>query len=177
VSQAAPGPDAQTLQPRKYLPVLGIMLKLALGVIGSVLSGSLFAGDGDWLIHLDGTSRHFHRRDLNEQNWGAGFTYEFNPTDRYVWSAEGDYFRDSLHDPSAYVGGAYRRRFRYLDIGVLAFIMYRESAKKTIGSSVFPGALPFLEFGTRRIRFRTTYIPRVTGRDDEAVTLQLLLRL
>ena len=153
------------------------MKKLVFSFFTSLLASPLFAHAGEWLIHLDGTSRHFHRRDLNEQNWGTGFSYEFDPADRYVWAAEGDYFRDSLHDPSAYVGSSYRRRFRYLDVGVLAFIMYRESGKSTIGSPIFPGALPFLEFGSRRIRFRTTYIPRVTGRDDEALTLQLLIRL
>lgn len=153
------------------------MIKFAAGLLSALLAPRLLADGGEWLVHFDGTSHHFHRRDLNEKNWGAGFTYEFNPADRYVWASEGDYFRDSLSDPSGYLGASYRRRFRYLDVGVLAFVMYRESAKTTIGSRVFPGALPFLEFGTRRIRFRTTYIPRVTNRDDEALTLQLLVRI
>lgn len=153
------------------------MIKFVFGVLSSLLASPLLASDGPWLVHLDGTSRHFHRRDLNEKNWGAGFTYEFNPTSRWLWAAEGDYFKDSLHDPSGYLGASYRRRFRYLDVGIVGFVMYRESAKETIGSHVFPGALPFLEFGSRRIRFRTTYIPRVTGRDDEALTLQLLIRI
>ena len=153
------------------------MTKLVLSLLSSFLAGPLLAREGEWLVHFDGTSHHFHRRDLNEENWGAGFTYEFNPADRWVWAAEGDYFRDSLHDPSAYVGGSYRRRFRWIDVGVIAFVMYRESAKKTLGSRVFPGALPFLEFGSRRIRLRTTYIPRVTNRDDEALTFQLVVRI
>jgi len=152
-------------------------MKLLLGLLTSLLAVPLLAAEGEWFLHFDGTSRHFHRRDLNEKNWGAGFSYEFNPADRSVWSMDGDYFRDSLSDPSGYLGGAYRRRFRFFDLGVLGFIMYRESAKETIGSRVFPGVLPFVEFGTRRIRFRSTYIPRVTGRDDEAVTLQLLVRI
>lgn len=135
---------------------------------------------GDWYLHLDGASRHLHRRDLNEQNWGAGFTYAFQPKDpgqRYLWAVEGDVFKDSLSDPSGYLGASVRRRFRYLDVGVLGFVMYRESADETIGSKVFPGALPFVEFGSERVRFRTTYIPQVTNRDDEAVTLQVLIKL
>lgn len=155
------------------------MIKAALGLLAPLLAASLWGAESDspWLIHFDGTSHHFHRRDLNEQNWGAGLTYEFNPDARYVWAADADFFKDSLSDPSAYVGGSFRRRFRLVDIGLLGFIMYRESGKETIGSPIFPGVLPFVEFGSKRIRFRTTYIPRVTGRDDEAVTLQLLVRL
>lgn len=114
---------------------------------------------------------------MNEQNWGAGFTYEFNSDRPWVWAADADVFKDSLSDPSAYIGGSFRRRFRYADVGLLSFIMYRESGKEAIGSPIFPGVLPFVEIGTTRIRFRTTYIPRVTGRDDEAFTLQVLLKI
>ena len=153
------------------------MLKAALRFLGSLLVTPLWAETGEWLIHADGTSHHFHRRDLNERNWGAGLTYEYNPTETYVWAAEADVFKDSLDDPSGYVGASWRRRFNYADLGVIAFVMYRESARESIGSRVFPGALPFVEFGSRRIRLRTTYIPRVTGKDDEALTFQLLLRL
>jgi Antimicrobial peptide resistance and lipid A acylation protein PagP len=141
-----------------------------------LLSTPAFA-EGDWYLHVNGTSRHFHRRDLNEKNWGLGGSYVFHPERLYTWSLEGDFFKDSFDDPSAYVGGAFRRRFKYLDVGVLGFVMYRETAKESIGSKVFPGALPFVEFGSSRVRFRTTYIPQVTGKDDEALTLQLLIKL
>lgn len=133
------------------------------------------AGDGAWYLHVDGASHHFHRRDLNERNWGVGLGYEFNPNDRWVWSAEGDYFKDSFDDPSGYVGGGLRWRTRHVDFGLLGFVMYRQTAQETIGSHVFPGVLPFVEFGTRRLRLRTVYIPAVTGKDDEALTLQLLI--
>jgi hypothetical protein len=133
--------------------------------------------DGQWLLHLNGASHHFNRDDLNERNWGAGATYEFNPTAKYVWALDGDYFRDSFGDPSGYIGGSWRRRFRFVDIGLIGFVMYRETARERIGTRIFPGALPFIEAGGRRLRVRAAYIPAVTGRDDEALTFQLLIRL
>ena len=138
---------------------------------------SAAAAEPAWYIHLNGTSHHFNRRDLNEENWGVGVTYLFNRDARWAWAVEADYFEDSFDDPSGYVGGSFRRRFRYLDVGLLGFVMYRESAEENFGSKVFPGVLPFVEVGTDRLRLRTAYIPAVTGRDDEALTFQLIIRL
>jgi hypothetical protein len=132
--------------------------------------------DPAFYLHLNGLSYHLNRRDLNERNWGVGFTYEFNPADRWVWSADGDFFRDSFDDPSGYLGGALRHRWDWFDAGLLGFVMYRETAGNAIGTKVFPGVLPFIEFGTARVRIRSAYIPRVTGREDEAITFQLLIR-
>ena len=152
-------------------------MKLLLLVVLAGFVAPLIAADGEWFVHLNGTSRHFNRRDLNEENWGAGVTYLFNPTHRWAWAAEADFFKDSFDDPSGLVGGSLRRRFRYGDVGLLGFIMYRKTGRKHIGSSVFPGVLPFIEVGGTRLRLRSAYIPPVTGRDDEALTFQLLLRL
>jgi hypothetical protein len=140
-------------------------------------SGVAHAGRGQWLVHLNGASHHFNRRDLTERNWGLGATYELNPLEPYVWAGEIDFFKDSFNDPSGYAGASFRRRFRHVDVGLVGFVMYRESARDRIGSTVFPGILPFVELGTARVRLRTAYIPAVTGRDDEALTFQLLIRL
>lgn len=152
-----------------------LRLRCLLSAALLLVEGAARAEDGAWFLHVNGASRHLHRRDLNERNWGAGLGYEFNPSARWVWSAEGDYFKDSFDDPSGYVGAALRRRWRHVDVGVVGFVMYRQTAQETIGTHVFPGALPFVEFGSKRVRLRTVYIPPVTGQDDEAVTLQLLI--
>lgn len=162
--------------PRGGKPGFRFAWRIALWAIG--LSASpVLAADHAWWLHLNGGSYHFNRRDLNEENWGAGATWEFRPERRWVWAAEADVFKDSFGDPSGLAGASLRRRFRWLDCGVIAFVMYRRTAEERIGSAVFPGALPFLEAGTQRIRVRTAYIPAVTGRDDEALTLQVLVRL
>jgi hypothetical protein len=153
----------------KLTPLLGIALLS--------FAASAAPGASAWYLHANGSSYHFNRRDLNEENWGVGVTYAFDVEARWGWAIEADYFKDSFGDPSGYAGGSFRRRFKYADVGLLGFVMYRESAEDNIGSKVFPGVLPFVEVGTDRIRLRTAYIPAVTGRDDEAVTFQLLIRL
>jgi hypothetical protein len=59
-------------------------------------------------------------------------------------------------------GGGLKRRFRvmsddlYVDIGVVGFLMTREDVN---GNRPFPGALPVLTIGGKRVALNVTYMP------------------
>jgi Antimicrobial peptide resistance and lipid A acylation protein PagP len=136
-------------------------LLATLGVV-SLLSAKAHA-QTDWGIVLNGRSVHVNAtRDWNEDNWGLGVEREFNSGGRWVKLAMANGFKDSANEPSYMAGGGLKRRFRmfsdhaYFDIGVIGFVMTREDVRH---SQPFPGLLPALSFGGKRVAVNVTYLP------------------
>jgi hypothetical protein len=118
---------------------------------------------GDWDVVLNGRSIHMNAaKEWNEDNWGLGIEREFDTGSRWVKVAVANGFKDSLGEPSYMAGGGVKRRFRlvsddfYVDLGVIAFLMTRDDVKN---NQPFPGVLPAMTVGGKRIAVNFTYLP------------------
>jgi Antimicrobial peptide resistance and lipid A acylation protein PagP len=116
-----------------------------------------------WEIVLNGRAVHLHASQTwNENNWGLGVEREFNRSGRWVKVALANGFRDSADHPSYMAGGGVKRRFRafsdrlYVDVGVVGFLMTRHDVNH---DRPFPGMLPALTIGGKRVAVNLTYLP------------------
>jgi len=119
--------------------------------------------DGDWGLVINGRSVHLNAtKDWNEDNWGLGFEKELNSSRRWVTTAVGNAFKDSMGNPSYMAGASIKRRFRmpsshfYFDAGLVGFLMTRHNIRN---GEPFPGALPTMTFGARNFAVNVTYMP------------------
>jgi hypothetical protein len=144
-------------------------------IIGLGSTTSIRAQGGDWDVVLNGRAIHVGaKKKWNEENWGLGVEREFNSAGRWVTAALANGFKDSLDEPSYMAGGSIKRRFRmssddwYFDVGVVAFIMTRADVDQ---HRPFPGALPAVTFGSKRVAVNVTYMP---GDAVDSVTHDIL---
>jgi len=138
-----------------------IVLASVLGVLVSVPAQAL--AQADWDIVLNGRAVHINaEQKWNEDNWGLGFEKEFDVSSPWVKVALANGFKDSVGEPSYMAGGGLKRRFRmfsdnlYLDVGVIGFLMTRQDVNH---NQPFPGALPALTVGSKRVALNVTYLP------------------
>jgi hypothetical protein len=134
---------------------------VALCLIASI-SGTAQA-QGNWDVVVNGHAIHVNAaKEWNESNWGLGLEREFNPTGRWVKVALANGFKDSVGEPSYMAGGGLKRRFHlfsddvYFDVGMVGFLMTRHDVNH---NQPFPGALPAVTFGTKRVALNVTYMP------------------
>ncbi len=124
----------------------------------------------DFSLLLNGKALHLQgapagQPSFNEENWGAGFQYDFtdNHTD-WIPFVTVSGFLDSHKNPSYYAGGGMMRRFKwaetglYTDVGIVSFLMTRENFKN---NQPFLGVLPAMTIGTKNVALNVTYIPKV----------------
>ena len=118
----------------------------------------------DWSLVINGKSIHVNSsKDWNEQNWGLGLEREFHAQSRWVKTVVGNAFRDSQEEMSYMTGGGIKRRYRldslapglFFDVGVVAFLMTRQDVND---NQPFPGLLPAMSVGTRRVALNVTYL-------------------
>lgn len=118
----------------------------------------------DWSLILNGKSIHVNSsKDWNEQNWGLGLEREFDAQSRWVKVAVVNGFKDSQDAMSYMAGGGIKRRFRldslseglFVDVGVVGFLMTRQDVND---NEPFPGLLPAMTIGTRRVALNVTYL-------------------
>ena len=140
-------------------------LPLLVAVVGFARAAPIHAQDGDWDVVLNGRAFHVGaKKKWNEENWGIGVEREFNSSGRWVKVALANGFKDSLEEPSYMAGGGIKRRFRkssdgmYVDVGVVAFFMTRQDVDH---NRPFPGALPAVTFGSKRVALNVTYMPEI----------------
>jgi hypothetical protein len=120
----------------------------------------------DWSLVLNGKAIHVDSsRDWNEHNWGLGLEREFDAHSRWVKLAVVNGFKDSQDEMSYMAGGGIKRRFRldamseglFVDVGVIGFMMTRQDVDN---NDPFPGLLPAMTVGTRRVALNVTYLSR-----------------
>lgn len=131
-------------------------------IILGLATNTAFA-QANWDVVLNGRAVHLNaEKQWNEDNWGLGFEREFDTQSRWVKVAVANGFKDSLGEPSYMAGGGIKRRFHvmsddlYIDIGVVGFLMTREDVND---NRPFPGALPVLTIGGKRVALNVTYMP------------------
>jgi hypothetical protein len=129
----------------------------------AVLVTAAAHAQSDWDIVVNGRSVHVNAaKDWNEENWGLGVEREFNSNGRWVKLAIANGFKDSDGDPSYMAGGGLKRRFKlfsdhaYFDVGVIGFLMTRQDVRH---NQPFPGVLPAMTFGGKRVAVNVTYLP------------------
>src|SRR5688572_7576014 len=138
---------------------------LVAAMVGLGSTTSIQAQDSDWDVVVNGRAVHVGaKKKWNEENWGLGVEHEFKSSGPWVKVALANGFKDSLDQPSYMAGGSIKRRFGsssgdwYFDVGVVGFIMTRADVDQ---NRPFPGALPAVTFGAKRIAVNVTYMPEV----------------
>ena len=140
-----------------------------------------FVDAGELHLVVNGKAYHFDRsKDWNENNWGAGFEYDFAPRGRWIPLLTGSSFLDSNEQTSNYLGGGakYRAwgemdRGWHADVGVVAFFMTRKDRNE---GNPFFGALPFASVGTPGVAVNMTFIPKVTPKTSQLLYFQVMFR-
>jgi hypothetical protein len=138
-----------------------ISVVAAVVALGTTVS---IQAQGDWDVVVNGRAVHVGaKKPWNEQNWGLGFEREFDSSGRWVKVALANGFKDSLEHPSYMAGGGIKRRFLfsddlYVDVGVVGFFMTRKDVDH---NRPFPGALPAVTFGSKRVAVNVTYMPDI----------------
>lgn len=128
-------------------------------------------------VHFNGFTYHVRPKPhLNEFTWGAGFSAELAQKGPYLFAREGNIFLDSYYDWSGYFGYPVRRRFRLFDVGVSAFLMFKNSWEDDFPAGIFPFALPFIEFGGSTYRVRAVIVPPIKDRSEGLISFQILRR-
>ncbi len=162
--------------------------KTSRGLLVLVL-GYLFcapASAGDWSVLINGKAVHINPSEgsnLNENNWGVGFQYDFDQLDgRWVPFITASGFDDSNRNASYYAGAGTLRRFEltaqreglHVDAGVIVFFMTREGYR---GGDPFLGLLPAFSVGTERLAINLTYVPKIEAKMVPLVFFQLKVSL
>ena len=138
-------------------------------IVLSASAGTAAAGQLDLIVN--GRSHHVNSDyDWNENNYGLGFEYQYDSSSRWLWSVNGNAFLDSQNNISYMAGGGLKRRLLqsehpagfYLDAGLIVFIMARADIYDYLP---FPGILPAVSFGTKRVGVNLTYLPKAAVRD------------
>lgn len=139
-------------------------IRLGLWGLGLLLAACA-AQAQDWSVIVNGKAVHVNAsKDWNEKNWGLGVEREFDTGSRWVKLAVANGFVDSADQMSYMAGGGLMRRFRWrslgpslhVDLGVVGFLMTRQDVDN---NRPFPGALPAMTIGTRKVALNLTYLP------------------
>jgi hypothetical protein len=139
-------------------------IKIFCGFVAALLL-SVSCQAANWDLVVNGKAFHIGaEHNWNEDNWGLGFEREFASHRRWVPFAVGNGFRDSMNHMSYMGGGGIKRRFRpggwmrdlYLDVGLVGFLMRRQNIRN---GNPFPGLLPIISIGNRRVALNLTYLP------------------
>ena len=135
---------------------------------------------GSWHVILNGKAIHLGDAPagttFNENNWGAGFQYDFDEIDgKWVPFVTASGFKDSFKNASYNVGGGSMRRFKFgdgwhFDAGFYAFAMTRKDVKN---NSPFLGILPVASIGTEMVAVNMTYVPKVRPKFAELLFFQI----
>lgn len=140
------------------------LTKICCGIAAAILL-TAHCDAASWDVVVNGKAFHINaERNWNEDNWGLGFEREFGGHRRWVPFAVGNGFRDSMNHMSYMGGGGIKRRFRpggwmgdlHLDVGLVGFVMQRRNIRD---GNPFPGLLPVVSIGNRRVALNLTYLP------------------
>ena len=101
-------------------------------------------------------------RNGTSKTGALGIEREFDTSSRWVKVALANGLKDSFGEPSYFAGGGVKRRFHlrsndlYFDVGVIGFVMTREDVNH---NQPFPGLLPAMTVGNKRVALNVTYMP------------------
>jgi len=161
-----------------------IIVYISLFLISIFQTQTIHAGELHFV--LNGKSIHINKapgETLNERNYGAGFQYEFNRISKnWLPFLNAGGFSDSYNKPSYYVGGGLVHRFKmpanslglHLDAGLTGFVMTKADVND---NEPFPGVLPMVSIGNKRVALNITYIPKITAIGTDLWFMQLKFNL
>lgn len=140
-----------------------------------------------FILHLNGLSYHFGGSDeeLNEQNWGIGFGYDFGRLssgsrilDQAVFSFSSEFYSDSFAEFGFALGVSVQNKLvGPIDLGLNAGLLHENNIQEKGGSYLTPFLLPFLETTFDfPVNARLTLIPPWGGLTEGVLTLQALVR-
>lgn len=160
------------------------LLMAAFLLIALAHAGTAKANDMHLIVN--GKAIHFNERPdvhYNENNWGAGFQYDFgNKNDDVVPFITASGFKDSNGNPSFYAGGGAMRRYYFNvgdtrlhgDVGGIVFLMTRKAFRD---GDPFFGVLPAFSIGGDKIAVNMTFIPKVEPKAVPLLFFQLKISL
>lgn len=141
------------------------------------------ANAGEVHLILSGTAIHADNSlNLNEENWGLGFEYDFDMRNQWIPFVTAVSFSDSNRNNSNYFGGGSKRRFLlgqnpdglHLDLGVVGFMMKRRGFNN---DAYFPGVLPFASVGNKWLAINMTYVPKIDPKMVEFIYFQAMVKV
>lgn len=141
-------------------------LALAIAAIAALVA-SPQSHAGTTSLVINGRSYHLgSSHDWNENNLGLGIEFQFEQTGAWRKTAMANGFRDSSDSMSYMAGfGLHRRLYEterlagfHVYAGLNAFLMTREDVND---NRPFPGVLPSLSIGNRKVGVNLTYLPKV----------------
>jgi hypothetical protein len=125
------------------------------------------AAEADELqVIVSGRAIHMGDNDLNENNFGLGIQYDFNPQQRWIPLINLASFKDSNNQTSRYIGAGIKRRFRLraaphtlnFDLGAIGLAMTRPDYND---DRPFYGALPFVSIGNDWGGINAIFVPEI----------------
>lgn len=140
-----------------------------------------------FILHLSGLSYHFGGsvNELNEQNWGAGFGYDFGRLksgskilDGAVFSLNVDLYSDSFSEFGYAFGASFQNGLLGpIDWGLQVGLVHENNIVDKGGYYLFPFLVPFLETTFDfPVNARLILVPPLQGYSDGFLALQALVR-
>lgn len=141
-------------------------MKTIISIILALCLTSFGAAADDLQVIISGKAIHMGSNDLNEDNYGLGLQYDFNPHQDWVPVINMASFKDSNDKTSRYVGGGLKRRFKFransqrlnFDVGAIALAMVRPDYND---EEPFYGVIPFISFSNNWGGINATYVPEI----------------
>ncbi len=123
-------------------------------------------------LHINGKSHHRgeNSSELNEFNYGLGFTYNIGELisdtqllNEAVFSIEADIYSDSFSELGYVIGASFQKRlFKKLDWGVNIGLIHEQNLQEKSGLYLFPYMVPYLQTNfDHPVNTRILYIPPV----------------
>ncbi len=142
---------------------MNIKLILTLSIL-LIISDTATADELHFIV--SGNANHSEDQNLNENNSGWGFEYDFEQRGNWIPLITGASFLDSTSRTSRYLGAGSKRRYRlkfgsgdfHIDAGAFEFLMKRYDYKD---NDLFLAALPFVSLGNDWFAINVTYVPEV----------------
>ncbi len=132
-------------------------------------------------LHLliNGKAVHLQSNEnLNEDNDGFGFQYDFDDRD-WIPFVNASVFKDSYNETSRYAGIGSKLRFGsgkdflHFDAGLFAFVMTRKLYKN---GDPFFGVLPVVSIGGENLAINATYVPALDETYGRILYFQAMVR-
>lgn len=169
-----------------------VLALLLLPLLARPLSGLEYEANKDpfrdrFILHINGLSYHFGGsvNELNEQNWGAGFGYDFARLhsgsvilDGAVLSFNLDLYSDSFSEFGYGFGVSFQNKlFGPFDWGLQVGLVHEDNIVDKGGFYLFPFLVPFWETTFDfPVNARLTLVPPLSGYSDGLLILQALVR-
>lgn len=160
-------PAVDLICPHPYM----IRLIILMGLLSLVPAAA-----ADDYLQINGRSIHFGGKILNPNENNTGVGWERESVDLLTNEVTGvmvGTLINSVNDRSYYLGGSYRYKIDYLEVGAVGGLIYYKSSH----GNLWPAILPEVSFRFKHFGINATYIPALRNDVVPALLFQLVIKL